>query len=828
MQERYEPSEIEPKWQQRWEQDDLFSAGARANLPKSYVLEMFPYPSGAMHMGHVRNYLIGDVIARYQRMQGKDVLHPMGWDALGLPAENAAIKDKRHPAERTRENIASFKAEMKRIGFSYDWSREIATCNDDYYRWNQWFFLKFRERGLVYKRRSAVNFCPGCNTVIANEQVKDGLCERSGDPVVIKRMPEWAFRITKYSERLLANIDARLTEWPEEVRKKQRHWIGKSEGAELDFRIPAAGVALRVFTTRADTIFGCTYVVIAPDHPLIEKITPPDKLAAVKAFAADQARKAAARGRDEEPPKEGIDTGARAVHPFTGHELPVWAANFVVSDYGTGAVMSVPAHDERDFDFARTYGLPIVTVIQPAGADRLPPRLDKAFTEDGVLEHSAACSGQASADARRAIATEAAAKGFGGPAVTYRQRDWGISRQRYWGTPIPIVYCEQCDPDGEGISVPYDQLPVKLPDIDVETVLTGKGDAPLAKVPSFVNTTCPTCGGPARREAETMDTFVDSTWYYARYLDPKNDQEPFARAQADRWLPVDIYVGGPEHSTMHLLYFRFWTMVMKEMGLVADEEPVRRLITQGIVNGPDGRKMSKRWGNVISPSEIVKKYGADAARMFVMFAGPPDKDIEWSDDAVEGQARFLLRVWRYAYARRGTKDVTHAGPFTGRALEIRRQAHKTLRRVTDDVERLSFNTAIARTNELQNFLSPIDPADDAERAAVAEAVRLLAAMLSPFAPHLAEEISEEYGATTSLQARRWPAYDPALTVDDVVTYAVQVNGKLRGEIQIATAAGEAEVRAAAESDEKVKPHLAGKQIKKLVFVKGRLVNFVVA
>jgi leucyl-tRNA synthetase len=819
MNERYEPAEVELKWQARWERDGLFAADLRPERPKKYVLEMFPYPSGALHMGHVRNYLIGDVIARYARMRGFNVLHPMGWDALGLPAENAAIQDKRHPRERTTENIVSFRAEMKRLGFSYDWSRELSTCDAEYYRWNQWFFLKFRELGLVYRRRSAVNFCPGCNTVIANEQVKDGKCERSGDVVVIRRMPEWAFRITRYSERLLANLDG-LTQWQQEVVKKQRNWIGKSEGTELEFRVPAGGVALRVFTTRADTVFGCTCIVVAPDHPLIEQVTAPDRLEAVRAFAADQAR--AVRAHDREPTKEGLDTGGRAIHPFNGREVPIWAANLVVSDYGTGAVMSVPAHDERDFEFATKYGLPIVSVIEPTGDTAGIP-----FTDDGVMTNSGAFDGLASAAGRAAIANAARDGGFGGPAVTYRQRDWGFSRQRYWGTPIPMIYCDACDPQGDGIPVPYADLPVRMPDIEVEKVLTGRGEPPLAKVPAFVNTTCPTCGGPARRDVETMDTFVDSTWYYARFLDPHNDREPFARAVADRWLPVDVYIGGPEHSTMHLLYFRFWTMVMQELGLVPMEEPVRQMITQGIVMGPDGRKMSKRWGNVIAPAQIVEKYGVDSVRTFVMFAGPPDEDIHWSDEAVEGCWRFTLRVWRLAYKHRELRSVPDADSRVGRALEIRRFAHKTLKRVTEDIERLSFNTAVARIMELSNFLGPIEPADDAERAAMAEALRLLAFCLSPIAPHIAEEISEQLGATTALQARDWPAWDSTLTTDEIVTYAVQVNGKRRGEVQLPAEVDEAAARSTAEREDSVKPHLAGKQIVKFVFVKGRLVNFVV-
>jgi leucyl-tRNA synthetase len=825
---------------------------------------MFPYPSGAMHMGHVRNYLIGDVLARYYRMRGFDVLHPMGWDALGLPAENAAIKDGLHPADRTRANIVSFKAEMKRIGLSYDWSRELATCDPDYYRWNQWLFLKFREHGLVYRRHSAVNWCTSCQTVIANEQVKDGQCERCGNVVVLRRMPEWAFRITRYSERLLANLDG-LPEWQPEVVKKQRNWIGKSEGVELQFRVPAADgagdVALRVFTTRADTVFGCTYLVVAPDHELLPRITLPARRQAVAQFAAEQARKAAGRGRDEEIVKEGVDTGARALHPFTGAELPVWAANFVVADYGTGAVMSVPAHDERDFEFAQVYGLPIRRVIESAGvlgspaggsvpgasggAGAEPPGgpggLSRAFTEDGLLVDSDRYTGLTSAAARVALAAAARAGGFGGPAVVYRQRDWGFSRQRYWGTPIPIVYCDRCDPEGDGLDVPLEQLPVQLPSIDVAQVLTGRGEAPLAKVASFVHTSCPRCHGPARRETETMDTFVDSSWYYVRFVDPNNTQLPFARDKAAAWLPVDVYIGGPEHSTMHLLYFRFWTFVMQELGLldVAQGEPVRRMVTQGIVNGPDGRKMSKRWGNVITPSVIIERHGADAARTFVMFAGPADKDIDWSDAQVEGCSRFLQRVWRLARAHRAIAATGGAAAALApgssaaalRALEIRRAAHKTLKRVTDDLDKLSFNTAIARVMELTNVLTAITqsgiPLAGDEPAAMAEAVRILAAVLAPFAPHLADEIGEAYGLTGSLQSHPWPSFDPALVVEDELTYAVQVNGKLRGEVRVATTATQPEVESVARADDRVAGYLRDKTVAKVVFVPGRLVNFVV-
>jgi len=827
VQERYDPKSIEPKWQERWEREGLFRVKGQGE--KRYVLEMFPYPSGKMHMGHVRNYLIGDVLARYYRMKGYDVLHPMGWDALGLPAENAAIKDGRHPAERTRENVAQFKAEMKSVGYSYDWAREIATCDPEYYRWNQWFFLKMREMGLVYRRMSRVNWCPGCAPVIANEQVKDGVCERSGDPVVVRKMPEWAFRITRYSEALLQGLDS-LTEWPERITSMQRNWIGKSEGAEIVFPIDGKDAALTVFTTRADTLFGVTYVVVAPDHALMDRLVTPETAEKVKAFAAEQERKAGQQKKDEEPEKEGVFTGAYAVHPFTGAKVPVWAANFVVSDYGTGAVMSVPAHDQRDFEFAKKYGLPIKVVIQPPeGAKLSSADLAAAWADDGVMQESGEFSGLTSAEGRKAVAEALKKKSHGGPAVTYRQRDWGFSRQRYWGTPIPVVYCEKCDPKHEGISVPEDQLPVVLPDIDVTKVLTGRGEPPLAKIADWVNTTCPKCGGPARREVETMDTFVDSTWYYARYLSPHDDKAPFEKAQAERMLPVDVYVGGPEHAVMHLLYFRFWTRVMKELGLVPVDEPVKRLVTQGIVNGPDGRKMSKRWDNVVSPRDIVARFGADAARTFVMFAGPPEKDIDWSDEQVEGCSRFLGRVWRLAYAQRDCAgEKKPLGGETGQALAIRKATHKTLKRVTEEIERLGFNTSIARVMELVHLLTPMAPsADPSERAAMAEAMRLMAFMLSPVAPHLSDELGAVYGKDESLQAQSWPAYDPALAAEDEITYAVQINGKLRGQVTVSADASEADVKGAAKADEKVAPHLAGKTIRKEVFVPKRLVNFVV-
>ncbi len=828
MNERYEPEVIESKWQKRWEESGLFRAGARASAPKKYVLEMLPYPSGKMHMGHVRCYLIGDVLARYYWMKGFDVMHPMGWDAFGLPAENAAIKDGVHPRRRTAENVASFKQQMRSLGYSYDWAREINSSEPSYYRWNQWFFLKMWEKGLVYRRFAKVNWCTGCLTVIANEQVKDGLCERCESKVVDKEMPEWAFRITRYSQALLDGLE-QLSAWPERITTMQRNWIGRSEGVEADFAVEGASFRIRIFTTRIDTVFGCTYVVLAPDHPLVSRITTAEKKAAVDAFVAKMAARSKTERTAEGAEKEGVFTGAYARSPFGGGPVPVWIANFVLSEYGTGAVMGVPAHDERDLAFAKKYGLPIKVVVQPASGERLSSEaLKAAYTEDGVLVESDDFSGLPSADARRKMGEALERDGKGKRTVTYRQKDWGFSRQRYWGTPIPVIYCEKCDPAHEGIPVPYEQLPVTLPDIETEKVLTGKGEPPLAKVPSFVNTTCHKCGGPAKREVETMDTFVDSCWYFCRYLSPRYEQLPFEQKAAARWLPVDVYVGGPEHAVMHLLYFRFWYRVMKELDLVREDEPVVRLITQGIVNGPDGRKMSKRWGNVVQPSSIVKKYGADTARVYVLFAGPPERDFDWSDEQVEGAHRFLKRLWALAFQHRSVQGVTHQGPYEGKALQIRRATHKCIKRVTENLERLALNVCVANVMELVNALYAAEKVEtEAEKAAMVEAIRTLTLLLSPMAPHVAEEIAEIYGAKSSLLTEPWPAFDPALVVDDVLSYAVQVNGKLRAEVRVPAESGEAEVRAAAEAEEKVKAHLAGKQVRKVVFVPGRLINFVV-
>ena len=824
MQDRYDPKVIEPRWQEHWAKKDLFRAGQRPDAPKKYVLAMLPYPSGEMHMGHARVYCITDVLARYARKRGFDVLHPFGWDSFGLPAENAAIKEGIHPAIRTPKNIQSFKQDVISLGISVDWSTEIATSDPEYYKWNQWFFLRMLERGLVYRRRARVNFCPSCNTVLANEQVEEGRCWRCGSVVEEREIPEWAFRITAYADRLLENL-SRL-DWPERVVAMQRNWIGRSDGLEIDFSVKGAkGKAFRVFTTRADTIHGATFLAVAPDHPLVQELAPQSRRADLGAFAEKVWRAAKEVGEGAAAAeKEGIDTGIRARNPFTRKEVPVWVANFVLSGYGTGAVMAVPAHDQRDFEFATKYGLPIVPVVRPADDDDAQPggrQLTQAFTDYGVLFDSGDFTGMPSEQARLAIAAEAQRLRIGEPAVNFHLRDWGVSRQRYWGTPIPIVYCERCDPEHNGLPVPDSELPVVLPDIDVKEVLTGKGEPPLAKVASWVNTTCPKCGGPARREVDTMDTFVDSSWYWARYIDPHNSKEPFSRRRADRWMPIDVYVGGPEHAVLHLLYFRFWTMVMNELGLCGMDEPALKLVTQGIVKGRDGEKMSKSKGNVVSPREIISEFGADTARLFILFAAPAEKDMDWSDEQVQGQHRFLGRVFRLVHASLA-KIEGKAAPTA--IDELRRRTHKTILRVTQQLERLQFNTAISSLMELSNAAA--DWQGDA--GSLRECLEVLVQLLAPFAPHLANELWGALGRSDDLTLLHWPEADPQLVIDDAYQIAVQVNGKLRGEVQVAAAAPENEIRETAARHPKIAGWLQGKTIKKVVVIPKRLVNFVVA
>ncbi len=851
MDEKYFPENIEAKWQQRWAEAGTFEAREDDPRPKFYALEMLPYPSGFLHMGHVRNYSIGDALAWYKRLRGFNVLHPIGWDSFGQPAEQAAIKRGIQPREWTEQNIAHMKGQMQRLGVSYDWRREIAAHRPDYYKWDQWFFLKMLERGLAYKRKSAVNWCPKEETVLSNEQSSGGVCWRCGTPVVKKEIEQWFLRITKYAEELVSDIKEIEDGWPQKVLKRQRDWVGRSEGAYIDFAVKDTHEKVRVFTTRIDTIFGATAIVLAAEHPSLPKLLEGSSLTdevmqfaeKVKAARAIKTEDAAA-----EEEKLGINTGRLAVNPFSGELLPIWVANYVLMDYGAGAVMSVPAHDERDFEFARKYTLPIRQVIAPMihgqqgeSADVVPGTdqsidMKDAFTEYGMLVNSAEWSGKLSHDAMREMADYAEAKKFGGGAVTYRIRDWGISRQRFWGAPIPIVYCEHCG----AMPVPEKDLPVTLPD---NAELTGTGESPLKSVPEFLNTTCPKCGRPARRETDTMDTFVDSSWYFFRYTDPHNQTRPFDPAIAAQWTPVDQYVGGDSHAVMHLIYTRFWYKVMRDLGLVKGNEPVKRLLTQGMVtNRVEGtnefKKMSKSLGNGVDPDEMIKTYGADATRMFVLFAAPPENELRWSESGIEGAVRFLRRVWGMVYRwreaiadRRATKPSGEE--FSDAARALRRKTHQTIARVTDDFEKLDLNTNVAALMELSNALSEFNAepasASPADVFAAGEALEALVVMLAPFSPHVAEEMWESLGHQGGLvqAAAVWPVADPELARKEELEIPVQVNGKLRARVTVAPDITEADLRTIALADSKVQSFIDGHEVVKVIVVPQRLVNVVV-
>jgi leucyl-tRNA synthetase len=836
---RYNPQPVELKWAERWSGDPrLYAADAMdSGKQKYYVLEMLPYPSGALHMGHVRNYSIGDALARYMWMNGYNVLHPMGWDAFGLPAENAAIKNQQPPREWTLGNIANMKAQMKRLGFGYDWSKEVTTCLPDYYRWNQWFFLKLLERNLAYRKKSNVNWCPECQTVLANEQVVDGCCWRHETTAVEQReLEQWFLRTTSYAEELLSGLD-RLQGWPEKVRVMQRNWIGRSEGALVDFTLDAkagpAGDKITVFTTRVDTIMGATSVQLAPEHPLVSDLIAinPDLKAGVAEMLADQrlAKEAGDVGAME---KKGIFTGFNAINPFNGERVPIWVANYVLLDYGTGAIMSVPAHDERDYEFARKYGLEIRVVILPRREGE-PPEAGEPESpvlpfveEDSVLINSGQWNGLACRQAQEVMAKYAGEHGFGKAAVTYRLKDWGISRQRYWGTPIPVVYCKHCGT----VPVPEEQLPVLLPE---KVEITLAGGSPLERVPEFVNTTCPKCGGPARRETDTMDTFVDSSWYFYRYTSPIAGA-PFDSAVVNYWFAIDQYIGGVEHAILHLIYSRFWTMFMRDLGLCRNDEPATRLFTQGMVI-KDGAKMSKSLGNVVSPDDMVARYGADATRLYTLFAAPPDRDLDWQDAGVEGVSRFLSRTYRfvnkYTATVRAAKPAT-GGELTPAARTLQRKLHQTIKRVSDDFQaRWHFNTSIAAIMELMNQLYGVQAEIEAGNVPswlLAETLRNLILMLAPFAPYLAHELWEVLGQDTSKLLRHpWPKYDPVLAKEDEIDMAVQINGKLRGRLLVAADAGEDVIRRAALADEKIIAAVGPKQVAKVIVVPGRLVNIVV-
>jgi leucyl-tRNA synthetase len=830
----YDPQAIEKKWQERWNADHAFEADADPSKPKYYVLEMLPYPSGTMHMGHMRNYTIGDVVARYRRMQGFHVLHPMGWDAFGLPAENAAIQRGIHPREWTNLNVASFKRVMRRFGFSYDWRREISTCEPEYYRWNQWFFLRMLERGIAYRKRSRVNWCPKCATVLANEQVVNGCCWRHEDtPVEAKEIEQWFLRITQYADELLGALDRLEGGWPERVLTMQRNWIGKSQGTRVRYEVDGfPGTSIEVFTTRVDTAYGVSALILAPEHPLVEKLI--EGVAGQAALQQELRRLRRRPTRAEDiatAEKEGFFTGRYARTPFSGEKIPIWVGNFVLMEYGTGAVQCVPAHDERDFDFAKKFGLAMPIVIQPLEGEPLTPEtLTAAFTGYGRLVNSGPYTGLGSEEAIEKMSADLAARGFGGRETTFRLKDWGISRQRYWGTPIPVIYCGTC-----GMApVPDQDLPVVLPPM---AKFTGLGESPLASVPEFVNVKCPKCGGPARRETDTMDTFIDSSWYFYRYADPHNDKAPFDPAIVRYWLPVDQYIGGIVHAILHLLYTRFFCKVMRDLGLVNHDEPVKRLFTQGLVL-KGGTAMSKSKGNVVGAEEMAEKYGCDTGRLYTLFAAPPEKDLEWSERDIEGSARFLQRVYKLVFKHADRLRTVQAGKVTGAALAsaspkervLLRKAHQALRRVTHDFEvRWHFNSATALLMALVNELYDQEPLDEGMRPEIAKEVfELLILMLNPMVPHVAEELWETLGHTDHMLAHSaWPEFVPELAAEHQVEVVVQFNGRVKGKVLVEAGLDREELRTRVLADPKIKLLLNGQRIVKIVVVPDKLVNLVV-
>ena len=834
----YKPQHLDKKWQQQWSASRTFEVEVDATRPKFYCLEMFAYPSGHAHVGHVRNYIIGDVMARMKRMLGFNVLHPFGWDAFGLPAENAAIRTGTHPGKSTLDNIAHMKGQLQRLGISYAWERAVATCMPDYYKFNQWIFLKMFDRGLAYRRRSTVNWCPSCQTVLANEQVVDGACWRCGSTVVARALDQWFFKITAYADELLQGLET-LTEWPEKVVVMQRNWIGRSEGARVAFPV-VRGEAIEIFTTRIDTIYGATFVLLAPEHRMVDRFAaesadPTSFSARVQQFLALD-REVRRSGSIE---KEGFDTGRKAINPFTGTEVPIWIANFVLAEYGTGAIMAVPAHDQRDFEFAKKYNLPIRVVVQ-AGAQAAPAGgLTEATTNYGRLVDSAEYTGQEAPAVITRMIGDAEKRGVGKGEIQYRLRDWGISRQRYWGTPIPIIYCER---DGM-VPVRYEDLPVELPKV---TTFTGRGDSPLAQVSEFVNVKCPICDGRARRETDTMDTFVDSSWYYLRFCDPNNRELPFDPAVTAYWMPVDFYSGGVEHAILHLLYSRFFTRVLRDIGLINFDEPFKRLLTQGMVL-KDGNVMSKSKGNVVDPDDMLVKYGADALRLYVMFVAPPENEVEWSDAGLEGSFRFLVRVWRivdhWAATIGGGEVPKCCDDGTEAERVLRRKVHDAIRRVTVDIaDRTHLNTAVSSLMELVNELyafsedtargaptrrePPVVPVERPQTIAVLrEAIDALIVMLSPFAPHTAEELWQMLGNREGLARATWPSFDPEVAKAVEVIVPVQVSGKIRARLTAPAGTSDDDLRELAL--EAVRHHTVGKTILKVIVAKGPIVSVVV-
>ncbi|MCR4398210.1 MAG: leucine--tRNA ligase [Firmicutes bacterium] len=830
--ERYNARDIETKWQNLWKEGGFYRSSPDPARRKFYCLEMFPYPSGNLHMGHVRNYAIGDVVARFHRMNGYNVLHPMGFDAFGLPAENAAIKRGVHPAEWTMRNISLMKADLEMLGISYDWDREVATCLPDYYKWTQWLFLLMYKRGLAYKKKAAVNWCPECNTVLADEQAETGKCWRCGTPVTRKDLDQWFFRITDYADRLLDDLRL-LTGWPERVKTMQENWIGRSEGLLIEFPVDGLDERIVVFTTRADTIFGVTFVVLAPEHPLLEKVTAgTGRETAVRDFVSRIARSPAADRASEGASREGLFTGRYAVNPLSGERVPVWVADYVLMEYGTGAVMGVPAHDDRDLDFARKNGLPVRVVIQDESGNPTDEGLADAYVGPGTMVNSGMFDGLESEEGKRRVAAYVEEKGIGRRHVTYRLRDWLISRQRYWGAPIPMVYCDKCGV----VPVPEEHLPVTLPK-DVDFV--GAEMSPLVSCPEFVNTTCPCCGEPARRETDTMDTFMCSSWYYFRYTSPRETRLPFDPEAARYWLPVDQYIGGIEHAVMHLLYSRFFTKVLYDAGLVDFVEPFTNLLTQGMVL-KDGAAMSKSRGNIVEPRELIERYGADTARLFILFAAPPEKELEWSDRGVEGSSRFLNRVWRLVLGIAGDtavdrqraqmKPVRSAADVGAGGAALRRLTHATIKKVTHDIRgRFNFNTALSALMEMVNGIYRYMqecPRGSRDQVALAEAADSLVLMLAPFAPHIAEELWHRLDHAESVHLQPWPVHDEEVAKSQRITVVVQVNGRVRDRLEVDPDSSAEELQRAALESRRVGRFLEGRRIKKVVTVPGKLVSIV--
>ncbi len=819
----YNPQEFEKRWQDTWENNGLNRTDIKSEKEKFYALVMFPYPSGTIHVGHVKNYVIGDVVARYKRHKGFNVLNPFGFDSFGLPAENAAIANNIHPGIWTRKNVETITKQIKKLGISYDWEKQVSTCEEDYYRWTQYIFLKLYENGLAYRKNAAVNWCPKCNTVLANEQVKDGCCERCGSVVELRQLEQWFFKITDYAERLLEDLDG-LDEWPEHVKTMQRNWIGKSKGAEVRFEIDGENKTLEVFTTRPDTLWGVTFMALAPESPLVQELTADDRKEEVEEFLEKMTKEDRFTRASEEAEKEGVFLGKYAVNPVNGEKIPIYVANYILMEYGTGAIMAVPAHDQRDFDFARKYGIPINVVIEDPENPGSSDQMLKPFTGTGIMVNSGKFSGMPSDQSLAKVIQWLEEKQLGKSSIQYKLRDWLISRQRYWGAPIPMIYCEECGM----VPVSENDLPVKLPhDVNFDS----SGKSPLTTNGSFLNATCPKCGGKARREVDTMDTFVDSSWYYLRYINPKDENKPFETEDVNRWLPVDQYIGGVEHAILHLLYSRFLTKVLYDLKLIDFKEPFKNLFTQGMIY-KDGFKMSKSKGNVVSPDEMVEEYGADTLRVYSLFIGPPEKDAEWTDSGIEGVHRFIKRIWTSFQVIIESANANSLGEHkTAKAdKELRRKLHWMIEKITRDIEvDFHFNTAISgmmeMSNELHRYLNEI-PREEWDMGLLGEVIEKFSVILSPFAPHLAEEIWSLSGKSGLVVEQKWPEVDPAALEVDEVEIIIQVNGKLRDKISVGKGENRDTLESIAMSSENVQRHLEGKIPRKVIVIPDKLVNIV--